>query len=130
MHYEYNNPRRYIVQRTDITDTWDSEKYYDLQLPQVSEKGFYRQAVSYDAFFYSYKNRNHNKAANVMYYSTRYDEYLWNIERDKKIDSTNFRFIETRDVTEKLFDAREKIIGIWNFYKHIGYDYKTKKYEL
>ena len=83
----------------------DCDTIYEFDLPDVSEPGFYRQGVSFNSFFH-FSGRN--KFKNTHYKAYMLDDHIW-----------------------PRFSKRPTIIeceNIWEFYKLINFDYKTKKY--
>lgn len=103
-------------------------------LPTVREKGFYRQTGTYNAFFHSDKDRNnfwalHPNTAKVngfksrkpthqyWYYSMHWDEF---VERENRWNQGEMSDLNL---------PRVEHASMWDFYKHIGYDYKTMKWE-
>lgn len=104
-------------------------------VPDFSEQGFYRSAVSYSAFFHGHKKDYNNfwalhpKTAKAngfrvrkpyhkfWYHMQPWDEFADDCERAKKWK------VDMYSKTPVVDHA-----SIWDFYIHIGYDYKTKKY--
>lgn len=102
-----------------VTETlWDGSKtqnYYILNLPSVIEKTGYIQAISLNAFFFSYSKRGvGNYTDKRLLYLKRENEWEWVVETNKK------------------FNISMEILGefdnIFSFYSHIGYDYKKRRY--
>jgi hypothetical protein len=81
---------------------------FKLLMPEMLDNNFYRQMLSFDAFFNGRKRRNHSDIA--LYTANNKQEYLEYYANNSHLN------------TGLTFN------GIWEFYKYIGYDYKTKKY--
>jgi len=81
----------------------------------------YRSRVSHDAFFHSIKKRNKNKK--FLYTSKHEDEHqidinLWN------------KMMKQRPTLQDIY-ATVPVVhvqNLWEFYKLIGYNHKTKKW--
>lgn len=82
-------------------------------LPKGKENGFYRAVSSVNAFFNSMRNPKANVTEVRQF--TADDEV--GIEIRKK-------FLKDVD-----WDNLKTFKGIWDFYKFVGYDYKTRKYK-
>ena len=75
----------------------------------------YRDAVSYNAFFNSVKQRNwHN---GILYYSRDETEFY---NDAKRLAETLNEEVETYEIIDTG--------TIWEFYKLIGWDHKSQKY--
>lgn len=90
---------------------------FEVLLPDVGVKGFYRQTVSFNAF----NNRVAGRSIKKTFWFYQTDEYE-RAER-KKVDS------------EYGFDSEHGLIpikcdSIWDFYVKIGWDYKKKRFSL
>jgi hypothetical protein len=104
--------RKYLVIETFFKET--KQNFYYLMLPDVRDDGFYRAATSYNAFFNSIKKPKAN-VTDVRQFTS--DDEL-GIEIRKKH--------EPRSID---WDNLQTFASIWEFYKFIGYDYKSRKYK-
>jgi len=93
---------------------------YILYTPDYNEPGFYRQMVSMDAFFQSMKKRNKTPDG-VWYFMDTWRDY----ERERESDK---RCYEKYGIENKHVFYDTVFNSIWEFYLHIGYDYKKQKY--
>lgn len=100
-----------IVELTNI----ETEKAYVVRLPDYSEPGFYRQTVSFSAFFHSIKKfgkeqrrRNTDPVTGKIYYACEPRD----MERPHTIFPPKIRRVE----------------NIYAFYKEVGYDYKKRRW--
>lgn len=103
-------PSRYCIVETYLEI--DRQNFYYLLLPDVREDGFYRQAMSFNAFFYSMRKPQANVTKDRQW--TADDEAGIEIRKryNRHVDWANLR----------TFDS------IWAFYDFIGYDYKKRKH--
>lgn len=81
-------------------------------LPDVTEQGFYRAVMSFSGFFQSTRNPKANVTEVRQFTVDDDDGILLRKKFIKDVDWNNL----------KCFAS------IWDFYKYIGYDYKTRKY--
>lgn len=81
----------------------------------------YRSRTSHDAFFHSTKKRNRN--GNLLYTSRHEDEHQMDIDHWHK---TMRKHTDLPDIYTKVPVVHVK--NLWEFYKLIGYDHKTKKF--
>lgn len=122
------------VVKINKRDECNHEELHIFPLPDFNEKGWYRQGKSFDAFFHHpVENKRTGKYAfrsntnDVLYYSYRPDEWEFNlrsIERLKKLTNNEPR-------NGYMYDDELPQINhanIWEFYKHIGYDYNKRKW--
>lgn len=72
----------------------------------------YREILSYGAWSTAYKNRNKNK--NYLFHARNCEEYELSLGGKKYHDTIDIKKIEHG--------------SLWEFYKSIGYDYKSKRY--
>jgi hypothetical protein len=104
---------KYFVKKIDLKRNVEMELMAFMQ-PNYGEEGFYRQVGSFNAFFKSAKRRNTHDG--FLYYPQDEEDY-------------NFEFGLMRKLGA---NPKGKTCithpSIWEFYKAIGYDYKTKKY--
>lgn len=99
--------RTFHVTEIDIANGCKHVAYHKFDLPNPGEQGFYRSTTSFNSFFYSSKMRN-RKGKTTLFYAKDGEELMyWGLE-------------EGTPVIEYA--------NIWDFYKAIGYDYKSKKY--
>lgn len=100
-----------------IIETFSSKKeqnLYYVMLPDVTEKGFYRAIGSFNAFF----NSTRNPKANVT------ELRQFRAETDLEEGISFHKFWHNID-----WDKLKTFASIWDFYKFIGYDYKTRSYQ-
>lgn len=116
--------RKFAIVEIDLT-TKDCKHVglHVLYMSDMTEKGFYRQTVSYDAFFNGIpkKGKQHGpnwKMKERLYVAKWWDEFESDCERWKKYGSTH------DDRTLPTVEHQ----SIWEFYEHIGYDYKKKRW--
>ena len=72
----------------------------------------YREVLSYGGWALAYKNRN--KTKNYLFYARDEEEYELSLAGKKYHDTLDIKRIEHG--------------SLWEFYKFIGYDYKSKRY--
>lgn len=101
------NQRTVRVTETTFRPDADDKRYYVFRLPDVGEPGFYRQVVSYNAFFNSVSCRNWT---NRRLFVARRPGGDWAAKYDEVPDDA----IVCAD--------------IWDFYERIGFDYRRKRY--
>lgn len=87
-------------------------RFFQIDLPAPLYEG-YKQVVSWNAFFHGTRRKNRN------------DKFLY----------TSYSYEEWPYYEGVFYDSQRKIPiievdNVWEFYKMIGYDYKTKKYLL
>jgi hypothetical protein len=101
-------------------------------VPDFSDPGFYRSTVSYSAFFHGHRNdRNnfwalHPKTAKANGFKSKKPTHkFWYhmIPREEWDDNLKREFYK---LDRKL--PIQEHASIWDFYKHIGFDYKTGKW--
>lgn len=81
-----------------------------LLVPDFKDPGFYRQTVSYSAFFNRMAKRLHESKGKADLFMLRQEGDPW-FEEDEAL-------------------AKDPPInGIWEFYKAIGYDHKKKRFK-
>lgn len=129
MDHEYKNPRKHLIKKIETKECYAHLEYYALQMPEPDEKGFYVQSVSFNAFFHSLKKHNYDEKNGLFYYSIGWDDYLFELgfKRDPELEKA---LASLTAEYKTFFEEAIEFNSIWDFYKHIGYDYKTKKYEL
>ena len=93
---------------------------HKIKRAEFDDKGFYISAVSFNAFFFSLKKRNRNQSKNKLYAQKIFEE--WYEEQEMVSKNPIIAHLDQRLLPYVEHD------GIWDFYKYIGYDYKTKKY--
>ena len=117
-------PKKFAVVVTNLT-TFKHEHLHILNLPSVGEDGFYRQTGSFNAFFYSTKNRNKNDGR--QYYAKHWDEFESECQRMEK-------WLAKDGITKLKFDDRKlpttEHQSIWEFYEAIGFDQKSKRWQV
>ena len=84
----------------------DTLETFILMMPEVGEKGFYRQTTSLNAFFYSKHKRNGPYSCQT----------LQEFERFRRVFGKYYQMSKT------------SFNGIWEFYAYVGYDYKSKRW--
>jgi len=95
-----------------------------IRQPLVTEPGFYRASLSGNAF----------KSREIKIWYDRYYTKRKVMPRQFSIRYSSDFEIETRLVVNKYLDHQWWSLpildheSIWEFYKHIGYDHKKKKY--
>jgi hypothetical protein len=105
-----DKPVMIIATEVDMTDGCKHLRYIRFPLDDGKTPICYRSRVSYNAFAYSVKGRNYNpnfKNARILWACDHEDQKTW------------------MDSDIPIIDVK----NVWEFYKLIGYDYKTKKYE-
>lgn len=95
--------------------TKKEQNFYYLMLPDVGEDGFYRAVSSFNAFFNSMRNPKANVTA-VRQFTADYEDDIHH-----RRDSVLYKDVDWDNL--RTFDS------IWDFYKFIGYDHKTRKYK-
>ena len=83
----------------------------------------YRSRVSHTAFFSNYKRKARNLSDKYLYHSKHLEEFQIDLDVWAKMMK------EHPDLTD-IYSSVPVITvkNIWEFYKLIGYDYKTKKW--
>lgn len=92
-----------------------------VRMPDIPEHGFYRAAVSFE---YWCKRELNNWYEN-FYLKNRSCPRYWRVIR-------SFELSLPHSLSYDLSNENCHIVEhetIWNFYKYIGYNYKTQKYE-
>lgn len=84
--------------------------YHEIMLPQPSDYGFYRTIGSFNSFFHGKKKYNHNKADGLLYHATD----MISIQATRDVFKINIEIIKHTSLSE--------------FFNHIGWDHKVKKY--
>lgn len=125
-------PRFYAIKQYSAGD--HVAVLHKVTIPLWADKGFYRQIMSLNAFFHGRNDRNnfwalHPKTAEAnghkpskpthafWYYGLDWEEF----EADKKSAfSLGSAYYSKIPVVEHA--------SMWDFYEHIGFDYKTGKY--
>lgn len=91
-------------------------------------KGFcYRSRTSSNAFFHSLKQRNWRggKELNnydVLYHSQSLQDFQWHVEHFRSA------LAQVDKPLPEGYDTLIELPNLWEFYKAIGWDYKTKKW--
>ncbi len=85
-----------------------------VRVPTVGEKGFYRSAISIGAW----DEREVKNYVEKFYMKRKPCPRHWSVKRETKymhpLDYQNVPIVEHET--------------LWDFYKYVGYDYKTQKY--
>jgi hypothetical protein len=81
----------------------------------------YRSRTSHDAFFHSTKKRNRKES--LLYTSRHEDEHQLDIAHWHTMMK---KYSNLTDIYAEVPVVHVK--NLWEFYKLIGYDYKTKKF--
>lgn len=97
---------------------YSHERVFEVNFPGYSDNGFYRQTLSLSAFFHGTRNRN--VTSTTLYFYHRWEDFEVQCEMTSKIEGCGN--LDDRKL------PRTQLNGIWEFYKAIGYDYKTRKY--
>jgi hypothetical protein len=82
----------------------------------------YRGRTSYEAFSTPFKKRYVNKRGKMRYYCKRKDEHDFNVALWKKTMARNPGIEDIYDIPTITLKT------LWDFYRFIGYDYKSKTY--
>lgn len=102
-----------------------------LETPQITERGFYRQTVSLNAFSNreAEKLYDHHKKGEMDVKGKRcwvrwYDEFMRDLEFHQEC------FAKLAISFEHAFSDTPEFshTSVWDFYNAIGYDYKKKRY--
>jgi hypothetical protein len=114
---------RYAIRET--RKNGNGNMAYSLLMPSFNEPGFYRQTVSLNAFFNGTKKRNWKdwETNGTLYTCVTWAEFLMDQET-----WASFCAEKHLDIAFHWPYCNTEFNGIWNFYKYIGYDYKTKKW--
>lgn len=113
--------REFIVRQTDLTKERNRNAIYTLFLPDVSEKDFYKQTKSLNAFFHNPKKKRNWSPDGRLFTLLTLEEY----EIDKEI---NEKYLKLYDIKYTQHSGIT-FNGIYEFYNYIGYNGKTKKRE-
>lgn len=103
--------RTLTVRQIDLEDGCKHVALHKINFPEIPDPGFYRTHISYAAFFESTKRRNWS------------EQYLFSVS-DR--DSMSYR-----SDYEMLRDRKLPVVehtDLLAFFKHIGYDRKSKKF--
>jgi hypothetical protein len=103
--------RKFLIIETYFGENRQQNFYY-LMLPDLQDKA-YRSSISFNAFFYSTRSPQSN-VTNVRQFTASHESEI-------KYRKVFFKNVDWDNL--KTFDS------IWDFYKFIGYNYKTRKYE-
>lgn len=85
----------------------------------------YRSRVSYNAFFNNYKGKKRNRSGKYIYSSKHLEEFQIDLNVWTKMMKEH---PSLPDIHSSIPVVNVK--NIWEFYKLIGYDYKTKKWSV
>lgn len=121
--------KKFAVVEIDLTDKFYKHKrIHVLNLPTVTEKEFYRQTTSFNAFFNGKPkgNRLHgpNQNSTTLYNAKQWTEFESDWERQIKL----FTEKKLKGFPDDRLLPRVEHQSIWNFYQEIGYDYKKKRW--
>lgn len=97
------------VRQIDLKNGCKHVAIHTFPFPEFEDKGFYRTAISYSAFFEGTKGRNKN------------DDYLFYLV-DRRYPGTAYEIERDASLPVKMH------LDLLDFFKNIGYDRKTKKY--
>lgn len=112
--------------------------WYRLLMPQYNEPGFYRQTVSFNAFFHTWNKKLSRAIDRYGLYDLRINKHKPNHMPDGHllmVHPDNEYEMELRmswaDAKRKAenFRIKAEFKSIWEFYEFIGFDYKTRKYK-
>ena len=95
-----------VIEIDKTTECYPHVRLHTFNTPSMLEDNFYRQRISFDAFFYSCKQRNNNKK--VLYYMVPESGIIDNIHDYKSLPVVEHE-------------------GLYEFFNYIGYDRKKKK---
>lgn len=101
---------RVLVTQTRFTP--NRQTFFWVSMPEVREPGFYRAAVSFNAFF----NSMRNPKANV----TEVRQFTADLEDDAAV-RMKFR-------PDVGWDQLRTFASIWEFYRFVGYDHRRRRY--
>lgn len=95
----------------------DNPIYYELDPPSPGEPNFYRNQQLFHSFFRQYRvNRLVQRDQNIVYLCCDNNEFLQN------------RFFEGSIFIDDYYCIEKKFSSMFEFYNHIGFDYKLRVY--
>lgn len=125
-------PRLIRVVKINKLDGCKHEEMHTFNLPTPVEPRFYRSVTSFSAFFHhpvkDRKTGRHTFRSNsrdTLWYSHRPDEWELSLRSEERMRNK----FPLKD--GYLYDSELPVTEhgtIWDFYKHIGYDYKKRKW--
>ena len=118
--------REYIISIRQMSGrSIEKISYMRLIMPAYHDKGWYVQGLSFSAFFHSYKPRNiRNRDRNIWY--TQKTREAFEADENHMYESLkkygkNFERVDINHLP--------LVKGIWDFYDHINFDHKKKRYK-
>lgn len=126
-----------IITEIDLKDNCKHLRTFQLTLPSVTEKGFYRETMSFDYFFYGPNERNYKpspKRREKLDFSDC--RYVYHVQLKSEWDASTKRmrdFLKEQNRLEELYAyvdtlTVQHVTTLWDFYQEIGYDYKKQKW--
>lgn len=115
--------------------------WYRLIMPEYGEKGFYQQSVSFSAFFHTWNKRLSRAIDRYGMWDLRINKYKPNhmpdghllmVRPDNEYEMETEISLRCGADVEKVAESHRvkmEFKGIWEFYKFIGFNHKTRKYE-
>lgn len=124
--------KKHAVVEIDLSKKdYPHRRLHVLWMPEFKDPGFYRQGVSYDAFFNSSTKRTlattHGpnwRTGNVLYNAKRWDEF----ESDCQHQAELYERLKLKGLRDDRQLPTVEHQSIWEFYETIGYDYKSKRW--
>jgi hypothetical protein len=110
-----------VVTEIDLQAGYKHRRYIKFDLDDG--KGFcYRSRMTHNAFFHNYKTKRNQT-----------DQYLYHAKSEAEHQMTIDVWAESMAENTNLPDIYSSVPvvtvkNVWEFYKLIGYDYKTKKW--
>ncbi len=110
----------YIVHKI-CHDIKGDHQYHTLLMPELKDPGFYRQRLSFNAFFYGMKLRS--KSHTHLYVARLMTEHI-------QMTNALIHYLPEADRIPYQQKAIPIIThgDIWSFYLHEGYDYKKNRW--
>ncbi len=116
----------------------EHEILHQITVPDFKDPGFYITAVSLEAFIHrDLKHhfgeppdnpRKNNKGRRSLHYYVKRD---LEFNRDREMAMNSAKKLGHMDIFEKCDDLKLPLVkhdSLWDFYKYIGYDYKTNRW--
>jgi len=112
-----------VVVVSELKREVDSSRRFKFDLDD-SKKFCYRSRVSANSFFhgpnqYNWKGGKTMQTYESLYHMQHLKEFEWHVEQIKKINEGTIPDEYTNII---------ELPNLWEFYKAIGWDYKTKKW--
>lgn len=112
---------KFAIVEIDLSDH-SHVRLHVLELPTMSDYGeFYRQTTSFTWFFHGRKRRNWSKTRH--FHVSWWDEFEMQTKLNRKTMAEHcIRGLDDTELPTTIHAS------LWDFYKAVGYDYKTKKW--